>query len=171
MKHKERPTATLILCVIIGAVIFSEFTPAALFESDSLRKTSNKDFARIKGQATAEVGDPEGCHCKGKLCDEMGNEHCVWNRIEPEDPLSDEGYCSGCEGPERLTARFGDEMMCYSGDTPNSERLFGCCADACKDLGCPAPCEARYLIRVGQCNETYPSECIKIACYEIRTDI
>ena len=50
MKHKERPTATLILCVIIGAVIFSEFTPAVLFESDSLRKTSNDDFARIKGK-------------------------------------------------------------------------------------------------------------------------
>ena len=32
MKHKERPTATLILCVIIGAVIFSEFTPAAYSE-------------------------------------------------------------------------------------------------------------------------------------------
>jgi hypothetical protein len=160
MSHKQLSITILSLCIVIGAIVFSEFTPAIPFESGSLRETSKVGLTRITGKATNE------CNCKGELCDEMGNEHCVWvGNLDPEKP------CTGCEGPERLTARFGDEMVCYKGDTRNADAWFGCCADECKELGCPAPCEARYLRRAGVCNETYPSKCREIACYEIRTDI
>lgn len=157
--HKQLSITILSLCIVIGAVVFSEYTPAIPFESGSLREASIGSLMRITGQATTE------CNCKGELCDEMGNEHCVWvGNSNPEKP------CTGCEGPERLTARFGDEMVCYKGDTRNADAWFGCCADECEALGCPAPCEASYLRKVGECSPAYKDACIVIPCFEKDAD-
>ena len=160
--HKQLPITILSLCVVIGAIVFSEFTPAIPFESGSLREASMEGLIRITGRATVDKEEPKGCHCKGELCDEIGNEHCVWvGNLDPEKP------CTGCEGAELLTARFGDDLVCYSGDTPNSEVWFGCCADECKDLGCPKACEPTYIRKVGVGDSAYyRTGCEPIACYE-----
>lgn len=161
MNHKQLSITILSLCIVIGVIVFSEYTPAMPYESGSLREASIGSLTRITGKATNDKEEPEGCNCKGELCDEIGNEHCVWvGNLNPEKP------CTGCEGAVRLTARFGEELVCYRGDTPNAEAWFGCCADECEELGCPKECKVSVLRKVGVCDAAYKEGCEPTACYE-----
>lgn len=162
MNHKQLHTTLLALCLIVGAVVLSEYSPAALFESTSLREVSNSHLQDISGTSEKEPT----CSCKSDLCDELGNEHCVWTPTAG----AVSGYCSGCNMPQYLTARFGDELVCYHGKTPNAEKIFGCCEKTCAGLNpsCPAPCLAQYLVKTGRCTPEYKDGCIAIPCYSIR---
>ena len=155
MNHKQLPITILSLCIVIGAIVFSEFTPATLFESGSLHVVSNKHLFSIMGKAD--------CSCATLSCGTLSSVKCTWT---PEgEPGTGEGYCSGCEYAigDKVRGPWGDYEECYYGGEP-APGVFGCCMKQCAYLGCPSTCGTAEYKVIWDCFTEEESHCV-FPCY------
>ena len=162
MKHQQFQVTVLAASLIILAMLFSESTPASWFESGILQQASSKHLYRISGME---------CNCKPVECVSPGNQRCVWVPLVPDPPGTSLGECGGCTGlGEHLTAKYGSDLVCYNGDTPDGS-FFGCCEKECKELGCPEECETFDLIpNWEKCTPMYASGCNDTRCWRKAND-
>jgi len=166
VNHNQLSITFLSLCIVIGAIVFSEYTPAIPFESGSLRETSKVGLTRIIGQATTEEGEgePEGCNCKAFDCEESAvGKICCWTYT---DEATGEGVCSGCDRSSFVTeASWGTRKECYNGKNPDS-MFFGCCHNKCSELGCPTTCPQTTWPRKHTCSDKLHKEHCIHECYK-----
>jgi len=153
--HKQLSITILSLCIVIGAIVFSEFTPATLFEFDLLQEASNKDLSNI-------LGTSDKCSCSSnRKCedDDTYDKKCQWNPYE---------YCESCPEGDLKDAKVGGYVECLN---DGKKDTWGCCSDRCEQIGqeqgrvCPKTC-AQVSRKVNACSEPKETMCKSVGCYK-----
>ncbi len=156
--HKQLSITILSLCIVIGAIVFSEFTPATLFEFNSLQEASNKDLSSISGTS-------DKCSCSSdKACedDDTYNKKCIW------DLSYGDGVCMSCPEGNLVNAKVGSYVECLN---DGKEDTWGCCSDRCVEIGteqgrvCPKSC-VQVSRNVNECKGTTERICTSAGCYK-----
>lgn len=156
MNHKQLSITILCLCIVIGAIVFSEYAPAAIpFESGFLWKASTEGLTRITGKA---------CSCGTESCTSgLASLSCTYNIL-----------CLGCEvdgsgTPLPLTLQdeqYGTHLICLRNGSKFDP--WGCCDDYCSNANPQCfddVCPTKNLRLTGNCSVGSESDCAEILCY------
>ena len=146
--HKQLPITVLSLCIVIGAIVFSEVTPASWYEVSTFRAVEVTMLEQIFGMAT--------CSCPDDACPRVFYQ-CTWSEAEG---------CNGCEQASIEVPWDWYQPRCLK-DGKND--TFSCCQDTCygKDgLGCKEECKTKSVSRKLKCFEQQNEGTCVHFCYE-----
>ena len=145
--HKQLSITILSLCIVIGAIVFSEFTPASWYEISTFREVEVTMLKQIFGMAT--------CSCPDDACPRVFYQ-CTWSTAEG---------CKGCEQASIKVPHGKYQPRCLKDGKTDT---FSCCQDTCygKDgLGCKEECDKKSVERIHKCTSgTNYDNCVKF-CY------